>query len=71
VNDRAQRQGVIEVHNPFTRELVGTVPKASVTDVKRAFETAHAFKPTFTRYQRAQLLEKAAALLRLPRRPRT
>jgi putative phosphonoacetaldehyde dehydrogenase len=64
MNDRAQKQGVIEVHNPFTGELVGTVPKASVADVKRAFETAHAFKPAFTRYQRAQLLEKAAALLR-------
>jgi putative phosphonoacetaldehyde dehydrogenase len=64
MNDRSSRQGVIEVHNPFTRELVGTVPKASVADVKRAFDTAHSFKPTFTRYQRAQLLEKAAALLR-------
>jgi putative phosphonoacetaldehyde dehydrogenase len=64
MNDRASKDGVIEVHNPFTRELIGTVPKANVADVKRAFETAHAFKPSFTRYQRASILEKAAALLR-------
>jgi len=64
VNDRSGKQGVIEVRNPFTKALVDTVPKASVADVKRAFETAHAFKPTFTRYERARLLEKAAELLR-------
>jgi phosphonoacetaldehyde dehydrogenase len=64
VNDRAGKQGVIEVHDPFTRELVGTVPKASVEDVRRAFALAHAFRPTLTRYQRAQVLERAAALMR-------
>ena len=65
MNDRrAQAQGVIEVHNPFTRELVGTVPKATVADVRRAFEIARAFRPAFTRHQRAQLLEKSASLLR-------
>ncbi len=64
MNDRSGKQGVIEVRNPFTKALVDTVPKASVADVKRAFETAHAFKPTFTRYERARLLEKAAELLR-------
>jgi putative phosphonoacetaldehyde dehydrogenase len=64
VNDRSGRQGVIEVHNPFTRELVGTVPKASVADVRRMFETARYYTPTLTRYQRAQVMEKAAAILR-------
>ena len=65
MNDRASKNGVIEVHNPYTRELVGTVPKASVAEMKRAFDTARAFKPAFTRFQRAQLLEKTASLLRL------
>ncbi len=64
MNDRSGRQAVIEVRNPFTRELVDTVPKATMAQVKRAFETAHAFKPSFTRYERANLLEKAAELLR-------
>jgi acyl-CoA reductase-like NAD-dependent aldehyde dehydrogenase len=64
MNDRAQGQGVIEVHNPFTRELVGTVPRANVADVKKAFETAHAFRPNLTRYQRSEILKKGAELLR-------
>ena len=64
MNDRAQKSGVIEVHNPFTRELVGTVPKASVADVKKAFEAGAACKPAFTRYQRSEILKKAAELLR-------
>ncbi|HST02454.1 MAG TPA: phosphonoacetaldehyde dehydrogenase, partial [Usitatibacter sp.] len=58
------QSSVIEVRNPFTRELVGTVPKATVEDVRRAFETAHACKPRLTRYQRAEALRKASGLLR-------
>jgi putative phosphonoacetaldehyde dehydrogenase len=64
MNDRAQNQGVIEVFNPYTRELVGTVAKSSVADVRRAFETAMNYRPALTRYERASILEKAAALLR-------
>ena len=64
MNDRAQKGGVIEVHNPYTRELVGTVAKASVADVRRAFATAAAFKPVLTRYQRSEILKNTAELLR-------
>jgi putative phosphonoacetaldehyde dehydrogenase len=55
---------VIEVFNPFTRALVGTVPKASVEDIRRAFATAQAYRSKLTRYERASILQKAAALLR-------
>lgn len=64
MNDRASSHGVIEVRNPFTGELVGTIPKSSVADVRKAFETARDFRPTLTRYQRASILQKAAELLR-------
>ncbi len=64
MNDRAERQGEIEVLNPFTRELVGTVPRSSVADVRGALANAHAYRPTLTRYERASILERAAALLR-------
>jgi putative phosphonoacetaldehyde dehydrogenase len=64
MNDRAGKQGVIEVRYPFTGEVVGTVPKASVDDVRKAFETAHAHKPKLTRYERATIMQKAAELLR-------
>ena len=56
-------QSEITVRNPYTRELVGTVPKATVEDVRRAFAAAHEYKPTLTRYQRAEALRKASALL--------
>ena len=54
----------IEVRNPFTRELVGTVPRATVAEVRSAFAGAHAYKPSLSRFERANILNKAAALVR-------
>jgi putative phosphonoacetaldehyde dehydrogenase len=54
----------IEVHNPYTRAVVGTVPKATVDEVRRAFAECRAYRPTLTRYERAAILHQAAALLR-------
>ena len=34
---------VIEVFNPYSGECVGTVPKASVADVRRALAVAQAY----------------------------
>jgi len=58
-NDR-----VIEVFNPFTRRSVGAVPKAGVDEVRAALARAHAYRPRLTRFERAQILDKAAALVR-------
>lgn len=55
---------VIEVRNPFTRELVGTVPKASLSEVARAFEIGQAYRARLTRFERANILNKAAAIVR-------
>jgi putative phosphonoacetaldehyde dehydrogenase len=57
-------RGAIEVRFPHTGEVVGTVPKATVEEVRQAFAAARAYKPTLTRFQRAQVLQKAAELLR-------
>ena len=54
----------IEVLNPWSGDIVGTVAKARVDDVRRAFATARAYKPSLTRYQRASILQLAARLLR-------
>jgi putative phosphonoacetaldehyde dehydrogenase len=62
--ERVQRDRVIEVANPFTGEVVGTVPKATVEDVRRAFAIARPYRPKLTRHERSSLLLKAAALLR-------
>jgi putative phosphonoacetaldehyde dehydrogenase len=55
---------VIEVRNPFSGKLVGTVPRASVDDVRRAFAIARAFRPALTRHDRSRILQRAAELLR-------
>ena len=55
-----------EVRNPFTREVVGTVPKASLAQVREAFEIARAYKATLSRAERAAILNRASALVRAP-----
>ncbi len=55
---------VIEVCNPYTRQVVGVVPKAGVDEVRTLLARAHAYRPQLTRYERAQILDKAAALVR-------
>jgi len=62
----ADRRGerTITVRNPYTGEIVGTVPKATLAEVRRAFDIARAYRPTLSRYQRARILESAAAAVR-------
>ena len=43
--DRVGRDRVIEVRNPYTGAVVGTVPKATVDDIRRAFAVARAYRP--------------------------
>lgn len=61
--ERIARERVIEVFNPYTEGCVGTVPKATLDDVRRAFDIAHAYRPRLTRYQRHEILRKAADLV--------
>jgi putative phosphonoacetaldehyde dehydrogenase len=62
--ERVTTGRVIEVTNPWSGEVVGTVPKAGVEDVRRAFAIARPFKAKLTRYERSSILLKAAATLR-------
>jgi aldehyde dehydrogenase (NAD+) len=61
--EKAARERVIEVRYPYTGEVVATVPKASVDDVRRAIALARRYKPTLTRYERYKILMKAGELL--------
>ena len=54
----------IEVMNPFTNQRIGSVPKATVDEVRSAFAAARAYKATLTRFERANILNKTAALVR-------
>ncbi len=53
----------IDVMNPYTNEVVGTVPRASRDQVREAFQIAQDYTPTLTRYERQQILAKTAELL--------
>lgn len=54
----------IEVFNPYTEQRLGSIPKATLEEVRSAYELAHAYRPTLTRYERAAILNKTAALAR-------
>ena len=53
----------IDVYNPYTNEICGTVPKASATDVEKAFRAAKAYRPELSRSARSEILRKTADLL--------
>lgn len=61
--DLVSGDGVIEVHNPWDNSLVGTVPKATVEDIRRAYDKAAAFKPKLSRHERSVILRKTAEIL--------
>lgn len=61
--ERIQRDRVIDIHDPYTKQCIGTVPKATVDDVRRAFDIAQAYRPRLSRYQRAEILNRAAAMV--------
>lgn len=62
--ERINRDRKIDVFHPYDGQCVGSVPKATVEDVRKALSYAHAYRCKLTRYERAQILQKAAAALR-------
>jgi phosphonoacetaldehyde dehydrogenase len=58
------RRPCIEVRHPFDGSLVGTVPKATLQEVREAISLAQAYKPRLSRHERANILNKTAALVR-------
>ncbi|MBB1601470.1 phosphonoacetaldehyde dehydrogenase [Variovorax sp. UMC13] len=62
--ERVARERTLDVVNPFTRERVGTVPLASLDDVRHAYRIAHAFRPRLSRYERSAILQRASVILR-------
>ncbi|HTP45597.1 MAG TPA: phosphonoacetaldehyde dehydrogenase [Casimicrobiaceae bacterium] len=55
---------VIEVHNPYTGAIVGTVPKASVAEIARALALARQYRSRLSRYDRYRICYRAADLIR-------
>ena len=61
--ERVDRPQVIEVRDPFTGASVGSVPKATLEDVRRTFEIANAYRPRLSRYERYQILQRAGEIV--------
>jgi len=53
--ERVHATRTLDVRNPYTNDVVGTVPRASIDDVRRAFSVARAYKPRLTRYERYEI----------------
>ena len=60
---QVDRDDRIEIRFPYTGELVATVPKANVEDVRRALKTAREYKSTLTRYDRYKILMRAGEII--------
>jgi aldehyde dehydrogenase (NAD+) len=61
--ERVGGSRVLEVRNPYTGDIVGTVPRADIDDIRRAFAVARAYKPRLTRYERFEICRKTAAII--------
>jgi len=52
----------IAVFNPYSGKQIGSVPKATLAEVRATFASAAAFRPSLTRFERAAILNRAAAI---------
>ena len=55
---------VVNVHYPYTNEIIGTVPAGTAEHAAQAFSIAAGFKPKLTRYERQQILFRTAELIK-------
>jgi phosphonoacetaldehyde dehydrogenase len=64
--DRADsaEKNAIAVFNPHTNEQIGTVPKASLEELRYVYSVAHAYTPKLSRFDRAAILNRASAIVR-------
>ncbi|HEY1460766.1 MAG TPA: phosphonoacetaldehyde dehydrogenase [Casimicrobiaceae bacterium] len=61
--ERIGGDSAIEVHNPYTGAIVGSVPKGTVDEIRDAYAIARRFKSTLTRHDRSRILHHTAELI--------
>lgn len=54
---------LVEVRYPYTDQVIGTVPAGTAEHAAEAFDIAASYKPSLTRYERQQILFRAAQLI--------
>ncbi len=62
--EKVTTKDVVEVRYPYTNEVIGTVPAGQKEHAAQAFEIAAGYRPNLTRYERQQILFRAAELIR-------
>src|SRR5690606_28296074 len=61
----AHSERFLDVHHPYTGARIGAVAMATVDQVREAFRIAQAYRPVLSRYERADIMNRAAAMLRM------
>jgi aldehyde dehydrogenase (NAD+) len=61
--EKVSRDRVVEVRHPFSGETIGTVPKATLEDVKRALRIARDYRSKLTRHDRYAILMRTGAII--------
>lgn len=61
--EKVARDRVIEVRHPYSGEVIATVPKATLGDVKRALHIAREYRSKLTRHDRYRILMKAGEIV--------
>ncbi len=65
--DRVSADRVIEVLNPWDDGIVGTVPMATVADIRRAYDRAAGYRAKLSRHERSVILRRTADALQARR----
>src|SRR5262245_25737969 len=60
---RVATEAEIEVRNPYSGALVGTVARADASQIREAFEIAGGFRARLSRYERQKILFRAGELI--------
>uniref|UniRef100_UPI002609BA53 phosphonoacetaldehyde dehydrogenase n=1 Tax=uncultured Kiloniella sp. TaxID=1133091 RepID=UPI002609BA53 len=60
---KVDTEGRIDVHYPYTNEVIGSVPRGTAAHAKEAFEIAANYESKLTRYERQQILFRVAEIL--------
>jgi phosphonoacetaldehyde dehydrogenase len=61
--EKVAGERVLEVRHPYSGALVGTVPKATLAQVRQALQIAKAYRSKLTRHERYQILMKTGAIV--------
>ena len=62
-DDRPDERRIV-VRNPYTGAVVGSVPKATLAEVQQAYAAAQAHATRLSRFERSNILNRCAALVR-------